>query len=405
MVQIAIIADDLTGAADSAGAFAQSGLSTLVLLRDEVATEADVISLSTNSRDRTVEDAIAGVERAATKLVARHRGAKPPLIYKKMDSALRGHPAAELLATMRATGINRAIVAPALPDERRTTIDGHQYCDGIVLEQTVFGHGLKSSDLVEMFQAGASDPVSLVRSSDLQRKGIAAFSQTGIVIADAATNADLELLAASAIEAGIGLLCGSAGLARAVARMGGLTSQTAMPVGAISRQGPVLLIVGSQHQATAHQIEHARQHGVLVLRPEQHDLDEACGTLDAVISAAEIALLAGRHLIVTTLGLRNSPLGSDVVADRLSTVVDSEIVRREAGGMVLTGGDAAAAVCARLGSTSIWLAGEIQPAIPAGWFADGSMRGTRVVTKAGSFGTPDTLLSCIEYLTGNGRCG
>jgi uncharacterized protein YgbK (DUF1537 family) len=69
--------------------------------------------------------------------------------------------------------------------------------------------------------------------------------------------------------------------------------------------------------------------------------------------------------------------------------------------MVLTGGDVAAAVCARLGARAIWLRGEVEPAIPWGSLDGGAMPGMPIVTKAGSFGRPGTLLACIRYLGGD----
>ena len=74
-------------------------------------------------------------------------------------------------------------------------------------------------------------------------------------------------------------------------------------------------------------------------------------------------------------------------------------VRRRVGGLVLTGGDVAAAVCAALGATALWLGGEIAPGIPWGVLAGGRLHATPIATKAGSFGADDTLRSCIDYLT------
>jgi uncharacterized protein YgbK (DUF1537 family) len=66
---------------------------------------------------------------------------------------------------------------------------------------------------------------------------------------------------------------------------------------------------------------------------------------------------------------------------------------------VLTGGDVAAAVSAALGATALWLRGEILSGIPWGRLAGGSLHGSPVATKAGSFGDDNALLSCIDHLT------
>jgi uncharacterized protein YgbK (DUF1537 family) len=68
-------------------------------------------------------------------------------------------------------------------------------------------------------------------------------------------------------------------------------------------------------------------------------------------------------------------------------------------GLVLTGGDVAAAVCTALGATGIWLGGEISSGIPWGLLEGGGLHATPIATKAGSFGDDHALLSCIDYLT------
>ena len=65
---------------------------------------------------------------------------------------------------------------------------------------------------------------------------------------------------------------------------------------------------------------------------------------------------------------------------------------------MLTGGDVAAAVCAALGATALWLRDEISPGIPWGGLEGGTLQGSSVATKAGSFGDDNALLSCIDHL-------
>ena len=75
-------------------------------------TDVDVVSLSTERRDL---DKIA----AARVAEAMARQLAPPLepgpVDLKIDSAFRGNPRHELLATMAASRERRALVAPAFP--------------------------------------------------------------------------------------------------------------------------------------------------------------------------------------------------------------------------------------------------------------------------------------------------
>jgi D-threonate/D-erythronate kinase len=66
--------------------------------------------------------------------------------------------------------------------------------------------------------------------------------------------------------------------------------------------------------------------------------------------------------------------------------------------LVLTGGETAVGVGRRLGAVGIRLEGEVEPGIPVGTLIGPSPY--RVVTKAGAFGGPDTLVSVVEKLRG-----
>jgi uncharacterized protein YgbK (DUF1537 family) len=66
-------------------------------------------------------------------------------------------------------------------------------------------------------------------------------------------------------------------------------------------------------------------------------------------------------------------------------------------GMVLTGGATAVGVARRLGASGIRLEGEVEAGIPIGALI--GPRPYRVVTKAGGFGGPDTLVEAVEALS------
>jgi uncharacterized protein YgbK (DUF1537 family) len=67
-------------------------------------------------------------------------------------------------------------------------------------------------------------------------------------------------------------------------------------------------------------------------------------------------------------------------------------------GVVLTGGATARAVSHRLGASGLRLLGELEPGVPLGKLEGGVWHGITVVTKAGGFGTPETLLDVVRAL-------
>ncbi len=131
-----VIADDLAGAADCASACAADGRGALVILGDAETSDADVVAIDANTRNRTEAEAAAEMKR----LVRAHAGAGR-ILFRKIDSTLRGHVAAELAATLEARretmrGRPVAVFAPAFPAQGRTMREGKLLVDGVPLAET-----------------------------------------------------------------------------------------------------------------------------------------------------------------------------------------------------------------------------------------------------------------------------
>jgi uncharacterized protein YgbK (DUF1537 family) len=403
MPQLVIVADDLTGAADTSACFAQAGLGTVIGLSGTTVPNADVAAVSTESRDLDGTAAAAAVRSALSRIVGGQGDAAPRWIYKKMDSALRGHPRDELLAAMDAIGATRALVAPAFPAEGRTTVGGRQRIDGVPLELSQIRGPGAASDLIALFETDHGPPVRLLDLATLRGKPDAVrrllHDSHGIVVADAETDDDLMRLAGAADGVRLRLFCGTAGLARQLARSLPLTQNARPHLKTVRRSGPILIVAGSRHEATARQIEVVRESGVPIVRPEQSFIDDPQIGGNGTVAQVAMHLAAGRSVVLTTLGLAPGAAGGHVVASRLAQIVAASEVSFRVGGLVLTGGDIAAAVSAALGATALWLRGEISSGIPWGRLEGGSLHGSPVATKAGSFGDDNALLSCIDRLT------
>jgi uncharacterized protein YgbK (DUF1537 family) len=82
MPQLVIVADDLTGAADASACFASAGLSTVIRLSSTAVPNADVVAVSTESRDLDGTAAAASVRSAFSRIVGDQRDAAPRWIYK-----------------------------------------------------------------------------------------------------------------------------------------------------------------------------------------------------------------------------------------------------------------------------------------------------------------------------------
>jgi D-threonate/D-erythronate kinase len=188
LIRIGLVADDLTGGCDSALPFLAAG-PVLVGLWPHV-PEPDVACAAVSTETRS-EPGLARMRGRAAAM--RLNG---DLLYRKLDSMLRGNPVADL-ESARAVTRGRCLVAPALPGEGRTTVGGVQRWPGGEVDLRVLLAPLVVDGFVEL--------------------------------RDASTDADLDRVAEDALAHGDRVLAGSAGLSAALARSMGLGPPPAAP--------------------------------------------------------------------------------------------------------------------------------------------------------------------------------
>ncbi|MGC9520963.1 MAG: four-carbon acid sugar kinase family protein [Anaerolineae bacterium] len=407
---VVVIADDLTGAADSGVAFASLGLRTLVVWCSEAMPEAEVLVLTTESRHREQAEAVRRVQSGVKAVVAVPGVRDGAWLYKKIDSTLRGHPGPELKAVMAEFGLSRALVAPAFPAQGRTTVGGLHLVDGIPLTETVFGQAVSSARVAERIADAVGVEAVHELPLKLVRQGPAAVAATiqrmpaRIFIGDAEREADLETLASAALRSGIRLLCGSAGLAAALAGAlpthdPGLVAwrspETAHPPK--PREGHVLVIAASRHPQTARQIRFLEAAGIAVVRPEAGWFtDDASpgGDIERWVEQ-----LRQGPLVLTSQGLPDLPGAGERIVARLAGAARTLCQRVPVAGLILTGGDAAIAAGRALEAEAMWLRGEVHRGMPWSTFVGGIAPALTVITKAGGFGGEDGLLAAIEALS------
>jgi len=406
VARLALIADDLTGAADSGVQFAKRGFSTALLLNGESVSGTEILVVDTESRTDPPEIARAKVYAAVSTL--------PPvkLIYKKIDSTLRGNLGAELEAIMEARSIERAILAPAFPATGRTTVGGHQLLDGLPLEKTAFAHDplcpITDSYIPALLSRQMKRSVGLIELN-MVREGVEVLAKTmrarseAVLVVDSATEEDLHIIARAADWAGLAhLTCGSAGLADAVAEVllpppGGAGTSPPSP-----RRGPVLIAAASRNPLTARQLELVRSQlevPIVSLSPEDlaSDAEEEVKRLE--LTAGELLQKCDAVVLDSTSTTYISEL-SEEVARALGQVVSRLADQYHLAGLVLTGGDVALAVCRALRAKALSLVGEVAPGIPLAHIQGGPHSGLPVVTKAGGFGREEAIITAIRHLRG-----
>jgi uncharacterized protein YgbK (DUF1537 family) len=415
MRRILILADDLSGAADCANACLHSGLSAVVSFEEsDLAVDSHVHSVDCDTRHLTPDDAF---DRVA-KIVRKHlKVADRPLLFKKIDSTLRGNVEAEIRAVLderrKASSDNArvaAILAPAFPSGGRTTVAGYQLVHGVPLHETeMWRHeGLPGvAHIPTMLQRGGLRTTALnlveVRKDATHLFSVmrAMAAQIDVIICDAETDEDLRMIAQAAYQLGDEMIwAGSAGLAYQLPWAAGFASSAQSIEKPTCTDAPLLFVVGSMSGVSHRQAALLDQEvSIYTIRispqillhgstkPEWIEiasrimlsLDQGADTL-IILDAAEQVHLHERRMLTDALGEMLSPCLGKV------------------GGLAATGGETARAIFNGWGVASLKVIGEVESGIPCSLFEIAG-RSIPVITKAGAFGANDALLSCWQFLT------
>lgn len=138
--QLVVIADDITGAAEIAGIGLDFGLQVSLVMytkgQDFVPPECDLLVIATDTRSMTESDATEESVWLAQTL--RQSGLRN--IFKKTDSAIRGHILAELYPLVFAFDFHKALLLPQNPSRKRIIENGRYFIDGKPLDKTPFAH-------------------------------------------------------------------------------------------------------------------------------------------------------------------------------------------------------------------------------------------------------------------------
>jgi uncharacterized protein YgbK (DUF1537 family) len=182
---IAVIADDLTGAAEIAGIGLRYQLKAEIAMSAPMRTDVDLLVVCTDSRSLNNEDAGRVTADAVQKILQ----LKPEMIYKKIDSVYRGHVLDELKVQMQLVSLNKALLLAANPSLGRTIMDGKYYVDSQLINETGFAtdpeFAITSSDVLKMINATYDDNVKVLTHLDK-------LPEKGIVIGEASTMGDIN---------------------------------------------------------------------------------------------------------------------------------------------------------------------------------------------------------------------
>lgn len=134
-MHILVIADDITGAAEMAGIARRMGCRVrFTTSPDRLDGAEEVAVLATDTRSMGREEACDVTRRVVERLAALPQGV---VLFKKTDSALRGHLVVELEGLMH-LGYRRALLLAANPSKGRCIGEGIYTINGVPIAETLF---------------------------------------------------------------------------------------------------------------------------------------------------------------------------------------------------------------------------------------------------------------------------
>jgi D-threonate/D-erythronate kinase len=393
VLSVAIIADDLTGAMDAAAPFAQRGLTTCVLsdpdaLDGSVARRCKVVALTTESRHAEPAAAAAAVRAAILRLERR----RPALVFKKIDSTLRGNVSVEVVAAMEAVNALLLVIAPAVPTQGRTVRCGAVYVHGVPLQDAPIGRDAMSAPpsetlgaLLRTLRAGLT-VIDVPRTDPLPLCGL---TLPAALIIDCEQQSDFDRVAhALSPPKQQTLLVGARGFAEALAEQHYGAART-LPA-QLQGTARLLYVVGSRTPESTLQAQR------MILTRGALLLAAPGGYLDTEAAAAKVLHSPDAPVVLQAQPAATSYPASEV-AHRIGQLAAELLSRCAFQGLVVTGGDTARALLAALEASAIEVLGEILPGVALGRI-DCNGRQITLVTKAGGFGGEDLFAQISKLL-------
>ncbi|TYB50699.1 hypothetical protein FXF51_55405 [Nonomuraea sp. PA05] len=427
------LADDLSGAAETAAVLMSSGRPARIALSGPpYASSAPVMVADLDCRYR------AGAGEVVREAL-RHAGERR--VFVKVDSLLRGDVGATAAATLDAAILEAAfsraaapalvVLAPALPSAGRVTVGGVPRIGGLSLRETRAWQVERRPAPASIADALGGVPVALVplatvRADRADRADratlVRALSRTAgrVAVCDAETDADLDAIVAATLTADPRAhLIGAGGLASALGRtlafsgdrtgatapgrtlaFGGDRTRATAP-GRISdghppiaprpstQDRPLLIVVGTAEPGAADQARRLLPYGAHPLTLDA-TTDLAPAHRAHIAHRLRTALRPSTALVVLTLTGQGPPDAATALAEIVATALTGD----HTPDLVLTGGETARRVLDAL---------KVHELTPVGQIHHGAVHchtpeGRSVVTRPGSFGDRDSLLNIAAHL-------
>ena len=426
---VCIIADDLTGANDTALQFKLNNADTNILLNCDNEPKASdteqAWAISTESRNILPQDAFEKVKSATEFFVGKFN---PDHFYKKIDSTVRGNIAVEVLSILEVLQWDAAIIIPAFPQEGRITIGGYHLLKGTPIERTEMARDPHSpiyeSHLPTLLKQQLGENLEvLVANIELKTildgagpilKEINELIEKGakLIIADAVSTTDIEQIVLAMGKSNYKILpVGTAATGRILSNtwFPSNNEQEVLPIKI--QKLPKLIVSGSATQITATQIDKFEQCAEYedcslvieldintVLSGVQEDL---VNRIVSNLGNNNIVIIHTSKLLTKFDGFSEDTMNSDLTKSALANVITDylaelsrQVLEKKKAILITLGGETSYKCCNAINANQLQLVDEVLPAIALSKNAHSDQW---IVTKSGNLGGINTLIEILKY--------
>jgi uncharacterized protein YgbK (DUF1537 family) len=403
MLEYVIVADDYTGAAETASKFMSGGYRSSITLDSGSLNSVQncaVVALDTETFFSTPAEARAKLKKAAYDLLPWKDNI---VFFKRVEPSLRGNVGPEVQTLVREMNFEYVVVVPAFSRGRSAVEEGSAYLDTHERLAPPAAPIPKSATLeatAETLREEGLSPVSVTLQDIRDGRVEEIVSGKGCFCFDAENDEDLKNIVQGVLKVTLArkvLWVGAVGLAEALA---------------LSPK-PFVVVVGTAHPRSIRQARQLLDNAMAF--PVQLDAGVLKGGEEAVraecaraAEEAENLLRCGQSiLLAATLNGRfvRGSYPDDNLDGFLNFIAETarEIIGRvKIGGLCVAGGDCTVRLVKKIKAESLMLEEEIQEGIALARIVGGSFDSLPLILKSGSLGGERALVHCMEYFLRNG---
>lgn len=427
---VGIVADDLTGANDTALQFMLNNADTNILLNTEQEPARSDMpqawAVATESRNIAPEFAFEKVKLATKYLVDK---INPDYFYKKIDSTLRGNISVEILSMLDVLGWDAALVMPAFPQENRITVGGYHLLKGVPIERTEMARDPHSpiyeSHLPTLLQSQLGENLKdLVGSITLKTilDGAGPILQAlnklisegvKIIVADSVSITDIEQIVLAMQKSNYKILpVGNSAAGKVLSNEWFPKDDKSTEVLPVKLPAlPKFIVSGSATEITSNQIDCFEQSPdfedtSLVIELGMDTIlggvkDDLVDRIVANLVNTNIVLVHTSKLLNNFDGFSDDTMKADLSKSGLAGAVTDylaeltkRVLEKKKAVLITLGGETSYKCCNAIGANQLKLIDEVLPAVALGK----NIASDRfIVTKSGNLGGVGALIEIVNY--------